>query len=172
MIGEFGANDRVGVLTGDAYAKHRKGRLAYYDYLMKSAFKHKVVPVAWDTGHEGENNMTIIRRQSEPDGSVFDLEVLNIMRHAYGLADYVNNGITHVEDFAGPTTIAAAKLQTANLGQIVRVENRLEADGDITLFDMNGGLVRRATNNLSLEGLPIGIYFAKCRGNLVKVNVR
>ena len=172
LIGEFGANDRVGVLTGDAYAKHRKGRLAYYDYLMKSAFKHKVVPVAWDTGHEGENNMTIIRRQSEPDGSIFDLEILNIMRHAYGLADYENNGITHVENFAGPTKITAAKLQTANLGQIVRVENRLEADGDITLFDMNGGLVRRATNNLSLEGLPIGIYFAKCRGNLVKVNVR
>ena len=66
LIGEFGANDRVGVLTGDKYAKHRKGRLAYYDYLMNSAFKHKVVPVAWDTGHEGENNMTIIRRQSEP----------------------------------------------------------------------------------------------------------
>ena len=172
LIGEFGANDRVGVLTGDKYAKHRKGRLAYYDYLMKSAFKHKVVPVAWDTGHEGENNMTIIRRQSEPDGSVFDLEVLNIMRHAYGLADYVNNGITHVEDFASPTKIAAAKSQAANLGQIVRVENRLEANGSITLFDMNGGLVRRATNNLSLEGLPIGVYFAKCRGNLVKVNVR
>ena len=172
LIGEFGANDRVGVLTGDKYAKHRKGRLAYYDYLMKSAFKHKVVPVAWDTGHEGENNMTIIRRQSEPDGSIFDLEILNIMRHAYGLADYENNGITHVENFAGPTKITVAKLQTANLGQIVRVENRLEADGGITLFDMNGGLVRRATNNLSLEGLPIGIYFAKCRGNLVKVNVR
>ena len=172
LIGEFGANDRVGVLTGDKYAKHRRGRLAYYDYLMNSAFKHKVVPVAWDTGHEGENNMTIIRRQSEPDGSIFDLEVLNIMRHAYGLADYVNNGITHVEDFAGPTKITVAKSQTANLDQIVRVGNLLKADGDITLFDMNGALVRRAANNLSLEGLPLGIYFAKCKGNLTKVNVR
>lgn len=99
IIGEFGANDRVGVLTGDKYAKHRKGRLAYYDYLMKSAKRNKVVPIAWDTGHEGENNMTIIRRQTEPDGSVFDKDVLNIMRHAYGLADYVNNGITHVDNF-------------------------------------------------------------------------
>ena len=99
IIGEFGANDRVGVLTGDKYAKHRKGRLAYYDYLMKSAKRNKVVPIAWDTGHEGENNMTIIRRQTEPDGSVFDMEILNIMRHAYGLTDYVNNGITHVENF-------------------------------------------------------------------------
>jgi hypothetical protein len=43
--------------------------------------------------------MTIIRRQTEPDGSVFDMEILNIMRHAYGLTDYVNNGITHVENF-------------------------------------------------------------------------
>jgi hypothetical protein len=66
---------------------------------MKLAKQNKVVPIAWDTGHEGENNMTIIRRQSAPDGSVFDKDVLNIMRHAYGLDDYVNNGITHVENF-------------------------------------------------------------------------
>ena len=99
IIGEFGANDRVGVLTGDKYAKHRKGRLAYYDAVMKLAKENKVVPIAWDTGHEGENNMTIIRRQTDPDGSVFDMDILNIMRHAYGLTDYVNNGITHVENF-------------------------------------------------------------------------
>ena len=43
--------------------------------------------------------MDMIRRQTEPDGSVFDKDVLNIMRHAYGLADYVNNGITHVDNF-------------------------------------------------------------------------
>ena len=172
LIGEFGANDRVGVLTGDKYAKHRKGRLAYYDYLMKSAFKHKVVPVAWDTGHEGENNMTIIRRQTEPDGSVFDMDILNIMRNAYGLGDYVNNGITHVEDFGGPTGIVAATPARVNLGRIVRVGNRLESDSDITLFDMNGALVRRGTRSLSLENLPLGIYFAKSRGDLIKVNVR
>lgn len=99
IIGEFGANDRVGVLTGSNYDMHRQGRLAYYDYLMNSAKRNKVVPIAWDTGHEGENNMTVIRRQSEPDGSVFDMEVLNIMRKAYGLPDYVNNGITHMDDF-------------------------------------------------------------------------
>ena len=109
IIGEFGANDRVGVLTGDNYAKHRKGRLAYYDAVMKLAKENQVVPIAWDTGHEGENNMTIIRRQTEPDGSV---------------------------------------------------------------FDMNGALVRRGTRSLSLENLPLGIYFAKSRGDLIKVNVR
>lgn len=25
------------------------------------------------------------------------LDILNIMRHAYGLDDYVNNGITHID---------------------------------------------------------------------------
>ena len=99
IIGEFGANDRVGVLSGSNYDKHRKGRLEYYQAFMSSCKANQVVPIAWDTGHEGENNMTIIRRQTEPDGSVFDKDVLNIMRHAYGLADYVNNGITHVENF-------------------------------------------------------------------------
>ena len=172
IIGEFGANDRVGVLTGDKYAKHRKGRLAYYDAVMKLAKENKVVPIAWDTGHEGENNMTIIRRQTEPDGSVFDMDILNIMRHAYGLADYVNNGITHIEDFGGTSKIAAAKSVRANLGSIVRVGNRLESDGEMALFDMNGALVRRGTRSLSLENLPLGIYFAKGQGSLVKVDVR
>ncbi len=66
IIGEFGANDRVGVLSGDNYARHRRGRLAYYEAFMNSARANQVVPIAWDTGHEGENNMTIIRRQSDP----------------------------------------------------------------------------------------------------------
>ncbi len=30
IIGEFGANDRVGVLSGSNYDRHRKGRLEYY----------------------------------------------------------------------------------------------------------------------------------------------
>lgn len=139
---------------------------------MKLAKENQVVPIAWDTGHEGENNMTIIRRQTEPDGSVFDMDVLNIMRHAYGLADYVNDGITHVEDFGGPTGIVAVTPARVNLGRIVRVGKRLESDGEISLFDMNGALVRRGMRSLSLESLPLGIYFAKGHGSLMKVNVR
>jgi hypothetical protein len=100
------------------------------------------------------------------------MDILNIMRNAYGLGDYVNNGITHVEDFGGPTGIVAATPARVNLWRIVRVGNRLESDSDITLFDMNGALVRRGTRSLSLENLPLGIYFAKSRGDLIKVNVR
>lgn len=179
IIGEFGANDRVGVLTGDNYAKHRKGRLAYYDAVMKLAKQNKVVPIAWDTGHEGENNMTIIRRQSAPDGSVFDMDVLKIMRSAYGLGDYVNSGITHVENFktGGETTGIATG---AHLGEglarvtsgIVRVGNRLESAGEIRLFNLNGTLVRTAINGMSLENIPHGIYIAKGAGALVRVDIR
>ena len=59
-----------------------------------------------------------------------------------------------------------------NLGRIVRVGNRLESGGDITLFDMNGALVRRGTRSLSLENLPLRVYFAKGQGSWAKVNIR
>ena len=179
IIGEFGANDRVGVLTGEDYKRHRRGRLAYYDYLMNSAKRNKVVPIAWDTGHEGENNMTIIRRQSEPDGSVFDLEVLNIMRKAYGLSDYVNTGIVHVDDFVdGFTGITEADSfryrngLTANGLRLHRDGNRLLADGEIKLFDVNGNLLRKATSELSLQGLGRGIFIARNGSDVLKVGVR
>ena len=184
IIGEFGANDRVGVLTGDNYAKHRKGRLAYYDAVMKLAKQNKVVPIAWDTGHEGENNMTIIRRQSEPDGSVFDMDILKIMRSAYELGEYVNNGITHVEGFdgsGGTTSIATGEHLDEHLGKrvgslatsgIVRVGNRIESAGEIRLFNVNGALVRTAINGMSLENIPHGIYIAKGAGTTLKVNLQ
>ena len=177
IIGEFGANDRVGVLTGDKYAKHRKGRLEYYDYLMNSAKKNKVVPIAWDTGHEGENNMTIIRRQSEPDGSIFDMEVLNIMRKAYGLGDYVNTGITHVENFVdGGTEVIAVRNGgvTSSFGSVNlrREGTMLYATGNIKLFDTNGNMLRSGSTELSLQGLRQGVYIAKSGSKLLKVNMR
>lgn len=105
IIGEFGANDRLEVLTGEKYARHRKGRIGWYEAVAKAAVANKVVPIAWDTGHEGSNNMTIIQRQSV-DAAVFDAEVLNAMRKVYGLGEYVNNGITHVENFVTGNTNA------------------------------------------------------------------
>ena len=148
---------------------------------MKLAKQNKVVPIAWDTGHEGENNMTIIRRQSEPDGSVFDMDILKIMRSAYGLGDYVNNGITHVEGFDGGTTkIATGAQLRERLGSglaratsgIVRMGNRLESAGEIRLFNVNGSLVRKAVNSMSLENLPLGIYIAKGAGAPLKVDIQ
>ena len=179
IIGEFGANDRVGVLTGSNYDMHRQGRLAYYDYLMNSAKKNKVVPIAWDTGHEGENNMTVIRRQSEPDGSVFDMEVLNIMRKAYGLPDYVNNGITHVENFVDGDTSTTAIGARKNIAGKMHPGVNLQRNGEILtagtyirLFDLNGNLVRRAVRNMDLHGLHQGVYIARSGTETLKIEVK
>lgn len=177
IIGEFGANDRVGVLTGSNYDKHRKGRLEYYQAFMSSCKANQVVPIAWDTGHEGENNMTIIRRQSEPDGSIFDKDVLEIMRKAYGLGDYVNTGITHDENFVegGAGTIAVRNGGvTSSFGRVnLRREGAmLYASGAIKLFDMNGNMLRRGTSELSLQGLRQGVYIAKSGNRQLKVNLR
>ena len=178
IIGEFGANDRVGVLSGSNYDKHRKGRLEYYQSFMSSCKTNKVVPIAWDTGHEGENNMTIIRRQSEPDGSIFDKDVLDIMRKAYGLGDYVNTGITHVENFVeGEVPEAIAERNggvTSSFGNIhLRREGMmLYASSNIKLFDVNGNLVRSGSTELSLQGLRQGVYIAKSGSRQLKVNLR
>jgi hypothetical protein len=177
IIGEFGANDRVGVLAGSNYDKHRKGRLEYYQAFMSSCKANQVVPIAWDTGHEGENNMTIIRRQSEPDGSIFDKDVLEIMRKAYGLGDYVNTCITHVENFVegGTGTIAVRNGGvTSSFGRanLRREGVMLYASGAIKLFDMNGNVLRRGTSELSLQGLRQGVYIAKSGNRQLKVNLR
>ena len=121
--------------------------------------------------------MTIIRRQSAPDGSVFDMDVLKIMRSAYGLGDYVNNGITHVEGFDGGTTKIATGAQLGEglarvTSGIVRVGNRLESAGEIRLFNLNGTLVRTAINGMTRENIPHGIYIAKGAGALVRVDIR
>lgn len=141
IIGEFGANDRIGVISGSDYDRHRKGRLEYYDSFMKTAYKNKVVPIAWDTGFEGENNMTIIRRQSEPDGAVFDIDILNIMRNAYGLGDYVND------------------VHTTRLASVFMNKNRISPNvllnmAETQMFDMNGNLVRK-------QNASKGVYIVK-----------
>ena len=59
-------------------------------------------PILWDMGNEsntGYDNMAYIRRQSAPVGKVLETDVINAMRGVYGLGNYVNNGVTHVEDF-------------------------------------------------------------------------
>jgi hypothetical protein len=146
---------------------------------MSSCKANQVVPIAWDTGHEGENNMTIIRRQSEPDGSIFDKDVLDIMRKAYGLGDYVNTGITHDENFVEGTTgmveaRAARQGVTGSFGGVSlrREGNMLYASGAIKLFDTNGNMLRRGTSELSLQGLRQGVYIAKSGNKLLKVNLR
>ena len=96
VIGEMGAVKRFS-LTGDNLKAHLKARAAWYGYTVAAAKKNGLVPCVWDTGDEGDGNMTIIRRQVNKFGGnvgdITDYETLNAMRDAYGLAALTGNSI-------------------------------------------------------------------------------
>lgn len=89
VIGEMGAVKRLS-LTGDNLKAHLKARAAWYGYTAAAAKQNGLVPCVWDTGDEGDGNFTIIRRQVNKFGGnvgdITDIETLNAMREAYGLA--------------------------------------------------------------------------------------
>jgi len=92
----MGAVKRFG-LTGERLRAHLNARAAWYGYTAAAAKKNGLVPCVWDTGDEGDGNMTIIRRQVNKFGGnvgdITDYETLNAMRDAYGLAALTGNSI-------------------------------------------------------------------------------
>ena len=97
VIGEMGAVKRLDLLSGDNLKKHLEARAAWYGYTVAAAKKNGLVPCVWDTGDEGNGNMTIIRRQVNKFGGkvgdITDVETLNAMREAYGQASLPGNTI-------------------------------------------------------------------------------
>ena len=97
VIGEMGAIKRLNELSGDNLKKHLESRAAWYGYTVASAKKNGLVPCVWDTGDEGNENFTIIRRQVQKFGGkvgdIIDVETLNAMREAYGQAALPGNTI-------------------------------------------------------------------------------
>ena len=91
IVGEFGAIKRL-TLTGDNLKLHLKSRAAFYGKVAEASKKNGFVPVVWDTGFEGNKNMTIIRRQ-EGNKGILDYESLNAMRKVYGLDTLAGNSI-------------------------------------------------------------------------------
>lgn len=180
VLGEYGANNRVGVLTDNDLERHQRGRVLFYNYVVQSAKAHGLIPIAWDTGYEGENNMTIIRRQTEPVGSIFDINVLNSMRKQYGLGNYVNNGITHVENFIDEDPSSVFNFSTDKTFSnpiFYQEENTLISNSAIHLFDLNGHLVGKASANgtnfiLNISNLQKGIYFARSGKKTLKIAVK
>lgn len=97
VIGEMGAIKRLEEITGENLRLHLEGRAAWYGYVVSAAKSRGIVPVIWDTGDEGNGNMTVIRRQTAKFGGnvgdIVDYEVLNAMRKAYGLDTLAGNSI-------------------------------------------------------------------------------
>ena len=123
IVGEFGAIKRLN-LTGDNLKLHLKSRAAFYGKVAEASKKNGFVPVVWDTGFEGDNNMTIIRRQDGNKG-ILDYESLNAMRKAYGLDTLAGNSIDSLvkesvstEDRALHVSFKTLQSDTAEAGTI------------------------------------------------------
>ena len=102
IVGEFGANVRSPELSGNDLNLHKQGRVQWHKDVVSAAKQYGLTPILWDMGNEsnsGYDNMAYIRRQSSPVGKVLETDVINAMRSVYNLGNYVNNGVTHVEDF-------------------------------------------------------------------------
>ena len=102
IVGEFGANVRTPELSGSDLNLHKQGRVQWHKDVVSAAKQYGLTPILWDMGNEsntGYDNMAYIRRQNSPVGKVLETDVINAMRGVYGLGNYVNNGVTHVEDF-------------------------------------------------------------------------
>ena len=208
IVGEFGANIRTPELNGSDLNLHKQGRVQWHKDVVTAAKQYGLTPILWDMGNEsnsGYDNMAYIRRQSSPVGKVLETDVINAMRGVYGLGNYVNTGVTHVEDFIGggstiPTssssavpasssstitsssaiqpessssTTALRTVVSATGVQLHREGNTLYGTGKITLFDMNGNLVRTSGSSagnteLQLQGLKQGLYVAKCGNKSLK----
>lgn len=96
VIGEMGAIKRLEDIMGDNLRLHLQGRAAWYGYVASAAKARGIVPYVWDTGDEGNGNMTIIHRQDKFAGNVGDIvdyEVLNALRQAYGMDTLAGNSI-------------------------------------------------------------------------------
>ena len=102
IVGEFGANVRSPELSGSDLNLHKQGRVQWHKDVVSAAKQYGLTPILWDMGNEsnsGYDNMAYIRRQSSPVGKVLETDVINAMRSVYNLGNYVNTGVTHVEDF-------------------------------------------------------------------------
>jgi aryl-phospho-beta-D-glucosidase BglC (GH1 family) len=83
VIGEYAAIKRP-QLTGDNLRKHLLSRVSWYKRVNELSKLYGFVPFAWDTGAEGDADNSIILRQKGHSG-IYDYNVLNAMRSAYGL---------------------------------------------------------------------------------------
>ena len=193
IVGEFGANIRTPELNGSDLNLHKQGRVQWHKDVVSAAKQYGLTPILWDMGNEsnsGYDNMAYLRRQSSPVGKVLEVDVINAMRGVYGLGNYVNNGVTHVEDFinggndapassssvavsssseiaqsSSSATIALPTAPAASLVKLHRDGNSLYGAGKIQLFDMNGILVR-STNSASAEQTQMQLHGLR-QGNYI-----
>lgn len=130
IIGEFGAIKRTAKsygLDSTNLRKHLNSRAYFYNLVAAKAKDEGMVPFLWDTGNEGSGNMTVIRRQTTDSvGQVFDYEVLNAMRRAYGLSEIDGNSSDALVEKVGDTTNYAIYTE-------IQSENNVDSSSTTTI---------------------------------------
>ena len=81
LIGEFGAVPRD-ELTGAELINSIKSRDYYYNFIASAGKKYGLIPVMWDIGVQGNNDMSAFNRTT---GAITDLRVINAYRTGYGM---------------------------------------------------------------------------------------
>lgn len=113
VIGEYAAIKRASVLSGENLRLHLLSRVAFYYKVDSLSNAYGFVPFAWDTGAEGTDDNTIIRRQKGTLGAIYDYNVLNAMRRAYGLDTIKGNSIDALVNTSLDTTNKSLQLTYA-----------------------------------------------------------
>ncbi|MCK9183036.1 MAG: glycoside hydrolase family 5 protein [Fibrobacteraceae bacterium] len=175
ILGEFGAIKRLSTLSGDNLQRHLNSRAAYYGYVAKSAKAHGLVPIAWDTGHEGDKNMTIIRRQTtDPSlvGTVLDTDVLAAMKAVYG-------GKTTVIQNISSKAATGLRLSIANGLVQASFESALTTHTTVVLMNSLGQILAqkafigtKGTNSISFGTSYRGIVFVQVLQNSFKTSAK
>ena len=206
IVGEFGANARSPELSGSDLDKHKKGRVLWHKDVVQAAKNYGLTPILWDMGNESNSydNMTYLRRQTSKFGGtmgkVVDIDVINAMRSVYGLGNYVNNGVTHNENFMTndspepPSSSSMEPSQSSSsattdfaTGKLPSVSQRLYMNGrlllaigsakELCVFDLNGNQVAyvRTTSgraSLDITKLQQGIYIAKFGEQSLRISTK
>lgn len=122
VIGEFGAIKRM-FLKGENLRLHLQSVAAFYGKVATLSKKYGFIPCVWDTGYEGDGNMTIIRRNK--NRGIMDYESMNAMRAAYGLKPLNGSTIdslvawsTDATDRAFVATYTSARSDSSETGTV------------------------------------------------------
>lgn len=111
VIGEYAAIKRLSAINDSANVRlHLKSRAAWYKRVNELSKQYGFVPFAWDTGAEGVDDNTIVRRQKETVGSILDYDVLNAMRVAWGLDSLPYSNIDSLVAWAGDNSNNAVEI--------------------------------------------------------------
>ena len=189
IVGEFGANVRSPELNGSDLNLHKQGRVQWHKDVVSAAKQYGLTPILWDMGNEsdsGYDNMAYIRRQSSPVGKVLETDVINAMRSVYThVEDYITGGSGEPTSSSSETISSSSNATTsihtiANASNVkfFRNANTLYGTNQISLFDLNGNLVRTSAKastgytEMQLQGLHQGSYIARCQGKVMLVQIR